>query len=403
MTDTADVVVVGAGVQGASLAYQLAARGADVVVVERSTVAAGATGRSSGFVRMHYDLLAEAQLAWASYPWFRDWAERVGGDCGFTRTGFLWIESGAAAERLRANVAAQRAVGIDTSMVGAEEIRRLAPALAVDDDEIAAHEPGSGYADPTATATGFLRGARERGARVVSGAEVTAIAVDGGRVRSVTTTRGVIDTPVAVNAAGAWARRVASLVGLDIPVDVWRHDTAYLGAPPSMAFPFPVVIDSAASMYLRPEGQDLVLVGLEDHNELGGSPDRETASVAPDFRDRVVERIVRRVPLLAEGTFRSSHSGQDGITPDQHPILGQAGPAGFYLDCGHSGTGFKTAPAVGIAMAELILEGSATSVDIAPFRLERFARGQLLTGEHPYAPTWRFAEPAGSARTADVG
>ncbi len=389
MVDTADVIVIGAGVQGASLAFHLARRGARVVVVERATVAAGATGRSSGLVRMHYDLEVEARLAWAAYPWFRDWAERVGGECGFTKTGFLWIARPESAGELRANVAAQRAIGIPTSVVSAGEIRRLAPVLAVDDAELAAYEPESGYADPAATATGFLRAARDLGARLVQGAEVTSIPVAGGAVTGVETTRGAFSAPIVVNAAGGWAARVAALVGLDIPVSVWRHDTAFLGAPPSVPVPFPAIIDDPNSMYFRPEGRELVLVGLEDHNPTDGSPDRDTADAAPDFRDRVTERIVRRIPGLADGTFRSAHSGQDGLTPDQRAILGPAGPTGFYLDCGHSGTGFKTSPAVGLCMSELILDGAATTVDIAPFALERFAAGRLLVAEHPYEAAWR--------------
>jgi sarcosine oxidase subunit beta len=389
MVETADVIVVGAGVQGASLAFHLARRGIRTIVVERATVAAGATGRSSGLVRMHYDLIADARLAWASYGWFRDWAERVGGDCGFTRTGFLQIVGPDYAATLRANVAAQQAIGVPTSVLSADEIRRLAPAFAIDDEESAAYEPESGYADPAATATGFLRAARDLGARLVQGAEVTAIPVVGGAVTGVETTRGSFSAPVVVNAAGGWAARVAALVGLEIPVTVWRHDTAYLGAPSSVPVPFPVVIDDANSMYFRPEGSELVLVGLEDANETDGSPDRETASAAADFRDRATERIVRRVPGLVDGTFRSAHSGQDGLSPDQHAILGPAGPAGFYLDCGHSGTGFKTAPAVGLGMAELIVDGAATTVDLAPFDFGRFAAGRLLVGEHAYEATWR--------------
>lgn len=389
MSDTADVIVIGAGVQGASLAFHLASRGASVTVLERSTVAAGATGRSSGLVRIHYDLLAETQLAWISFPYFRDWAERVGGDCGFTKTGFLWIEPASGEDRLRANVAAHRALGIETSVVDAAGLRRIAPGLAVEDDEVAAYEPGSGYADPSGTAAGFMRAARDRGARLVQGAELTAITLGGGRVTGVETTRGSFAAPVVVNAAGGWAGRVAELAGLDIPVTVWRHDTGYLGVPPDVARPIPVVIDSAHRMYFRPEGAELVLIGLEDHSGMGGSPDRDTSEADPDFPERATERIIRRLPGLIEGTFRTSHSGQDGLTPDQRPILGPAGPEGFYLDCGHSGTGFKTAPAVGLAMSELILDGAASSVDIAPFAFERFAARRLLVGEHGGEPTWR--------------
>jgi glycine/D-amino acid oxidase-like deaminating enzyme len=386
---TADVVVIGAGVQGASLAYHLAARGARVVVVERSMIAAGATGRSSGVVRMHYDLAAEARLAWVSYPWFHDWSERIGGDCGFTETGFLWLEPAAREHLVRANVEMQRAIGIATQVIEADEIRRVFPALHVDEGDVAAWEPGSGYADPVSAANGLIGAARERGATLLQGAEVTSIAVTGGRVSGVSTSRGDVAAPVVVDVAGAWAARVASLVGLDIPVSVWRHDIAYISRPGPMADPFPVVADMSNRMYFRPEGSDLVLVGLEDHNPLGDDPDRDTSSAAHGFADRVVDRVLGRLPGLVDGSYHSDHSGQDGLTPDQRPILGAAGPDGFYLDCGHSGTGFKTSPAVGLGMAELILDGAATTVDISPFTLERFDRGALLEGEHGYGPTWR--------------
>jgi sarcosine oxidase, subunit beta len=176
---------------------------------------------------------------------------------------------------------------------------------------------------------------------------------------------------------------------VDIPVTVWRHDTGYLGVPASVAGPIPVVIDMANGMYFRPEGADMVLIGLEDDNQIGGSPDRETAVAAPDFRERAAERIIRRVPGLIDGTFRASHSGQDGLTPDQRPMLGALGPEGFYLDCGHSGTGFKTAPAVGLGMSELILDGVSGTVDLAPFAPTRFAEGRLLVGEHGEEQIWR--------------
>jgi sarcosine oxidase subunit beta len=182
---------------------------------------------------------------------------------------------------------------------------------------------------------------------------------------------------------------VAALVGLDIPVSIWRHDIAFLGPPPTVKLPFPMVIDYATNVYFRPEGTELVLVGLEDENELGGSPDRDTADVAEDFPERAARRICGLIPAMTDATFRTAHSGQDGITPDQRAILGPAGPDGFYLDCGHSGTGFKTAPAIGLCMSELILDGAAQTVDIAPFAFERFAAGRPLVAEHNYEAIWR--------------
>jgi sarcosine oxidase subunit beta len=391
MADTADVIVIGAGVQGASLAFHLASRGASVALVERSAFAAGATGRSSGLVRVYYDLLAEAKLAWAAQHWFRNWAELVGYECGFRVTGFVWIEAHDRLERVQANSASHRAVGVNSSVLDADGIRDLYPALEIR-DEVAAYEPDSGYADPYLTCSAFVSAAKDRGARLWQNAEVTGIATAGGRVQGVTTTKGDIDAPVIVNAAGGWAGRVGVLAGMELPITVWRHDTGVLGVPATVPGPIPVVIDIANAMYFRPEGEGMVLVGLEDDAQMGGSPDADTAAAAPAFAERATERIIRRVPGLIDGDWRFDHSGQDGLTPDQRPILGpagSAGPDGLYLDCGHSGTGFKTAPAVGLAMSELILDGAASSVDISPFRVERFAEGSHLVGEHGEEVTWR--------------
>lgn len=393
MADIADVIVIGAGVQGSALAFHLASRGAKVTVVEKSVVAAGATGRSSGLVRVHYELLAEAKLAWFAQDWFRHWDERVGGECGFTVTGFVWIEPSRNRERLAANCAAHAALGVDSSIIDADEIRRIAPMLQVG-DEVGAYEPNSGYADPTMTASSLINAAKARGARLVQGAEVTAIRQAGGRVTGIATTKGDVDAPVIVNAAGCWAKRVGDLAGMDLPLRVWRHDTGYLGIPAAVQAQgrLPVVIDNANGSYFRPEGSDMVLIGLEDDDQIGGSPDRDTADAAPTFELRAAERIIARVPGMVDGEFRTSHSGQDGLSPDQRAYLGpvgSAGPEGFFLDCGHSGTGFKTAPAIGLGMAEWILDGASHTVDLAPFTYQRYLDGKPLVGEHGEEILWR--------------
>lgn len=390
MTETADVIVVGAGVQGASLAFHLARRGARVLVLERSAIAAGATGRSSGFVRMHYDLESDVRLAWASFPYFLDWQNLVGaGDCSFVRTGFLQIMSGELESQMRANVEMMQRVGIDTRIVGRDEIIRLVPGATTDDIGIAAYEPRSGYADPSGTAAGFLEAARTLGARYVGACQVSAVKVVGEAVAGVETNHGSFAAPVVVDVAGAWAAGLAGTVGLDVPVQAWRHDTVYFGLPAGRSPNFPVVIDEVSQVYFRPEGHDLMLVGLEAGNEIGGSPDRAHVAASPAIIEDVVERLCRRLPWMTNGTLRTSHGGQDGITPDQRPIIGQAGPAGFYLACGFSGTGFKTAPAIGASLAELILDGRATTADISAYSLERFAAGRPLVGEHAYGSLWR--------------
>jgi sarcosine oxidase subunit beta len=390
MTAVADVVIVGAGVHGASLAFHLAQRSVDVLVVERENVAAGATGRSSGFIRMHYDLESEARLAWASFPYFRFWDDLVGmGDPGFVRTGFLQLVPPELANALRANVAMQQALGIPALLVGPDDVARLAPGLVTDDVVVAAYEPESGYADPTGTAAGFLAAARGRGARLLTGCTVTAIRVAGERITGVDTTQGFLAAGTVVVAAGAWSRQLAATAGLQIPVEPWRHETIFLGRPAGQRTILPVVIDDANDLYFRPEGRDLLLVGLEDDNEVGGSPDRPQRGLAPELVHRMILRLTRRLPAMELATFRTAHGGQDGITPDQRAILGPAGPDGLVLACGFSGTGFKIAPAVGACLAEWICDGQPRTVDITPYRLERFATGQPLVGAHPYPAIWR--------------
>jgi sarcosine oxidase subunit beta len=361
-----------------------------VAVVERSSVGAAATGRSSGFVRMHYDLALEAELAWASFPYFTDWAERVAeGDPGFVRTGFLQLVPPPFSDALRANVAAQRRLGIRAEVVGAEEVARIVPGMVTDDIEVAAHEPESGYADPTGTAAGFLAAARRAGAAYAAGVRVTSIRVEGDRVAGIETDRGRIDAPVVVDAAGAWAAELARTAGLEIPVQPWRHDTAYFGLPAERPSGIPIVIDHAGAVYFRPEGRDLLLVGLETGNDIGGSPDRPLVGYDAGIIEPLIERLCRRVPWMVAGDFRTAHGGQDGMTPDQRALLGPAGPEGFWLDCGFSGTGFKTAPAIGASLAEWILDGRPSTVDITPFGLGRFAAGRPIEGEHPYESLWR--------------
>jgi sarcosine oxidase subunit beta len=388
MAETADVIIIGAGIHGASLAFHLAERGVKATVLEKATVAAGATGRSSGMVRMHYDVEADARLAWRSWAYFNDWAERVGGDSGFNDVGFLQMVPPEEMVALEANVAMQQRIGIVTGIVDATEVRRLLPGIDIGDDQVAAFEPHSGFADPTSSTTSLMASAVDRGAHLVQRCAVTGVRVEGDRVLGVATTRGDFDAPIVVNAAGAWAGRVAEMVGLDVPIGVWRHDVAYVQRPPDVGRHIGF-IDFANLFYSRPEGEALTLVALEDGNPMDGDPDAPVDSAAPGFIERAAERIVRRLPPFARAGLHSAHSGQDGITPDQHPVIGPAGPEGFWLDCGYSGTGFKIAPAVGASLAQLIVEGPSANDDLAIYRYARFAEGRLIAGEHSYGDIWR--------------
>ena len=179
------------------------------------------------------------------------------------------------------------------------------------------------------------------------------------------------------------------MVGLDLPITTWRHDTAYLRRPPDLGPSHPTVIDFIHLMYFRPETGRLTLVGLEDGNPLGVSPDSGGEQPQADFVERAVDRMCRRMPGMERGSLHSAAAGYDGLTPDQRAILDQAGPDGFYLECGFSGTGFKIAPAVGACMAEWIVDGKPETVDISAFGLGRFAEGRRLVGEHAYGEIWR--------------
>jgi sarcosine oxidase subunit beta len=386
MSNTADVIVIGGGVQGASLAFHLAQRGVKVTILEKQFIAAGATGRSSGLVRMHYDNEVDSRLAWESFKYFYNWKEMVGGDCGFTRTGFIQIVDRNHQDKLRTNVAMHQRIGIPSLVITADDVKRLAPTFVTDDFDVAAYEPESGYAMPSDTATALMTAARNHGAQLVQGCAVTGVKVTSGKITGVETSQGDFFAPVVVNAAGAWAANLNKMAEVDIPYDTWRHDTMFVARPAKVGPSHPTVIDFPKDLYFRPEG-GLTLVGLEDGNPLGESPDNDTDHAKTGFVERAIDRVCLRVPAMEQGGLHSAHGGYDGITPDQHPLLGTIGPEGYYVDCGHSGTGFKTSPAVGKCMSELILDGAARTVDITPFAPDRFAKGKLFTGN--YENVWR--------------
>ncbi len=389
MAQTYDAIVIGAGVMGASLAFHLAERGLKTAILERKVSASGATGHSSGLVRMHYDLAAESALTFVSYKnYFSNWKERVGGDCGFLNTGFMQIAKREHEDKLRGNVANQQRIGINTSVISAAEVKKLFPDLVTDHFDYAAYEPNSGYADATLTTNSFLEAAKRNGAVLVQNCEVTAIHTAGGRVTGVSTTKGDFDAPLVINAAGPWAKQVGSLAGIEIPLETWTHDVAFLHRPRSLG-KFPAVIDDVINCYFRPEGSALILAAGEDESMRGEPPDAEDQTPTDTFLEKLIDQMVQRIPKLEESGLHSIHVGRDGITPDQRAIYGASGLEGFYLACGLSGTGFKTSPAAGASLVELILDGVPKTVDISSFRFERFAEGKLIEGEYGYGLLWK--------------
>lgn len=389
MNQTYDAIIIGAGVMGASIAFHLAERGLKTAMLERKVTASGATGHSSGLVRMHYDLAAESELTFKSYQiYFSDWKERVGGECGFQKTGFLQIAKREHEDKLRGNVANQQRIGINTSVITVDEVRKLFPDLLTEHFDYAAYEPDSGYADATLTTNSFIDAAKRRNAMLIQNCEVTAIHTVGDKVTGVSTDKGEFAAPIVVNAAGAWARHVGSLAGIEVPLETWTHDVAFLHRPPSLGR-IPACIDDVINCYYRPEGSALILAAGEDESLRGEPPDAEDQTPTPTFLEKLIDQMVQRIPKIEESGLHSIHVGRDGITPDQRAIYSATDLNGFYLACGLSGTGFKTSPAAGASMGELILDGKPKTVDITPFRFERFAEGKLLDGEYGYGHIWK--------------
>jgi len=380
-----DVVIIGGGANGTSTAFHLAALGVKGVhLVERRHLAAGATGKSGSLVRMHYTNEPESRLAWESLKVFRDFKNVVGGDCGFEGIGFLQIVGPEYQAALQRNVERQRRIGIDTRVVSREEIRRLVPGCRVDDIGAAAWEPGSGYADPNATAYAFAEAARRLGATIETGREATRIATERGRVTAVETTTGRIDTPTVVLAPGAWGHRLLEPLGLDFGLVPHRVQISIFRWPPGFGERHAVVIDAIHKAWMRPEGSLSTLIGVE----LGvghADPDKFDEGVDEDYVALCREKLSARFPAFREASMRGGWAGMIMMSPDGRPVIDQIpSVGGLYVMLGGSGTSFKTSPAIGRCLAEWIVHGKPRTVDLTPFRSTRFAEGKPWVDEDNY-------------------
>lgn len=384
-SDTADILILGAGVVGTSIAFHLASRKAGrVMVVDQGSVAHGGSGRSSALVRMHYSFPPEVQLAAKSLAMFRDWPELVGRPGDFRKTGFVRIVPEGEIDRLRANVAMQRSFGVNAAVLTAAELRGVAPGWSFDDVSAAAYEADSGYGDGAGVATDFLSRAREMGVRYRSGTRVTALRASGGRVLGVDTEDGPIDAPIVVAATGPWSRPLLAQVGFDLPVAPEFHEVAILRNPKGLPHSGPACIDSILAVYFRPEVGGLTLVG-GFYGKRGVDPDEYPQSVSQDSLVSLASGVAKRIPALEDASLARGITGVYDMSPDARPILGEVpGVSGLHVAAGFSGMGFKISPAVGLVLSEMLLDGRATTVDITPFRPGRFAEGKPIKAEFEY-------------------
>ena len=382
MPHTADTVIIGGGVMGCSILYNLACRGVtDTVLLERDVLASGSTGRSQAILRMHYSNEVTTRLAWDSLAVFRDFTEIVGVPSGYTKTGYFIIVGPEDRDAMMANVHMQRSVGVDTSMVTAEDVREIAPMVEPGEGESFAYEPDSGYADPYSVTTGYANAARESGARVMSGTSAAGIEITAGRVTAVLTRNGRIETSVAVVAAGPWAGPLLASIGVDVPLRPIRHQVIMLRRPQDAVPDHPIIGDVVNDMSPRPDVGNLTLIGVGEDEE--SDPDSFNQGVDMPMVEQTFQKLVRRMPGMTNALFRGGWSGLFTITPDWHPVLDRVdGIDGLHVAVGFSGHGFKLSPMIGVVMSELITEGEATSIDISELGLARFDEGRLMQSRY---------------------
>ncbi|WP_299558884.1 FAD-binding oxidoreductase [uncultured Mycolicibacterium sp.] len=388
MTETADVVIVGGGLEGTAAAWALTQRDiTDVVVLERDTVGAGMTGKSSGIVRCHYGVSSLAAMAAVGLEVFEKAEEIFGTDIGFRPVGYVVGVGEPNVEALRKSLAAQRAVGVQTEEIDADEVARMWPTADLSPFAAFGWEARGGYGDAYQTAQAFAASARAAGARVRQGAQVTGLLADGDRITGVRLADGTeIGAGTVVVATGVWTRPFLAPYGIDVPIEVLREQLVMID--PGMELgKVPVFSDLVSLQYIRPEPNGEVLFGNSDFShQQSADPDDYLNRATEEFVEMTVEKVGTRFPGFAEPRITTSYAGCYDVTPDWNPIISPSGRDGLIIAAGFSGHGFKIAPAVGRLVADLVVDGRSSDPRIPErdFRLSRFAEGDLLRSPYPY-------------------
>jgi sarcosine oxidase subunit beta len=380
MTQLADVVIVGGGIVGSSIAYHLTDQGCrNVLVLEREAhQGLGSTGKSMGGVRAQFSTAVNIQMSLYSIPFLAKFEELTGHPSGYKPQGYLFVASTERhLEYLRANRARQLELGFDRAeLLKAEDVVRIVPQLRADDVVGGSFCATDGFVDPYSVMNGFTARAVERGARLEKGAEVTAILRDGSGVAGVETRRGRVQTRTVVNAAGPWAAQVARLACVELPIEPLRRMLVPTEPFPQISHGAPMTIDMATGFHFRPEGLGLLLAWNDPDEEPGFKTSFDSA-----FVEKILTRAVQRVPCFEELEVNPARgwAGLYEMTPDHHSILGPVPQVpGLFLANGFSGHGVMHSPATGKILADLILNGASRLVDARALSFERFATGRLL-------------------------
>ena len=388
-----DVVVIGGGFTGTSIAYHLCKNGAErVVLVEKSNIAWGQTGRSTAVVRLHYSTPEVAKMALVSWEFLRDMEKKLGEgrSSGFKAVGFAIVADEQNYEGLRRNVEMQRSIGINTRLITPEELRELLPGVYTGDIAAAAYEPESGYADPVTTAQSFAEAARELGCEVKTNTEVRGFKLRKNRIEKVVTSEGEIEADYVVNATGVWTNLINDMLGIELPVEVVREDIVIWKRPEELKGEHLVLGDLPLDYYMRPFGDTQTYMGSIN-------PDLQNKSKTPDAFNidekitvdvflRYGEKVAKRIPDMARAEAAGGWSGLYDITPDWHPIIGKSEKIENLIHAvGMSGHGFKLSPAIGMLVSDIILkDGKSSLVNPEFFSERRFREGKLIGTSYAY-------------------
>jgi len=385
-----DVIVIGAGVVGSSVAFHLARLGAkSVLLLDRGTIGAGTTSQSSGILRTHYSVRENVELARRSWDVFNNFASYVGDDdasAGLVKCGYLIASpEGDKLDPLRASLAQQVEQGIPLEFLSAQQATELLPICRFDDAAVIGYEPEAGFADAYMVATSFARGARRGGVTVKENVNVNRVLIENGKVVGVSTSAGDFTCDTVISTQNIWTPELAAWVNVPMPVVPERHAVLALeceAAPYTFKMPVYKDLGSPGMLYCRSYGGNQMLVSEGIVGEKLFGPEAEQGDIPLDYVAEVGEQVADRFPAYAEAGLASSWTGVYDVTPDWNPVLGRVpGVQGLIVGYGFSGHGFKLSPTVGKVLAQEAL-GLATDVSLAPYAITRFASGNLLTGKY---------------------
>ena len=373
---TADIVIIGGGVMGASAAYHLAKRGVkNIVLLEKEEFfGAGATGRCAGGVRYQFSTEINIRLSLESLPMLECFEEEIGQNVNYRQCGYLLVATNEKdAATFRQNVDLQNRLGVQSHLLSGEEVRARLPLMRFQDAVAGTFHHRDGLVDPNSVVAGYIGAAQKMGVKALARAEVTGIRIELGEVTAVESTQGIIHTRHVLNAAGPWAGVVGQMAGVSIPILPIRRQMFTTNALPEIPVDFPFVIDFGQSLYFHREGEGL-LIGMSNQDQTHGFDQ----SVDQEFEFINLEAAIERLPLLERASRMSHWAGLYEMTPDAHPILGESPVKGFTICAGFSGHGFMHGPVAGKLMAEYIHDGVFSTVDVSTLDLARFEQGRLI-------------------------